>query len=133
VGEFSFWYRPTRVVPDQRPLNGRCCCCCCYINKSIYLSIYLSMFEILKNMLIVKGGKIALTFRCGCCRCVAALCRWTDWRQFPIRQRHPGSLPCTQHTFLITEGLRDLANCHASMQSTTSPGEIDGMKLEGNM
>jgi len=22
---FSFWYRPTRVVPDQRPLNGRCC------------------------------------------------------------------------------------------------------------
>ena len=19
--------RPTRVVPDQRPLNGRCCCC----------------------------------------------------------------------------------------------------------
>ena len=28
-GESSFWYRPTRVVPDQRPLNGRCCCCCC--------------------------------------------------------------------------------------------------------
>jgi len=27
VGEISFWYRPTRVVPDQRPLNGRCCCC----------------------------------------------------------------------------------------------------------
>ena len=24
-GECSFWYRPTRVVPDQRPLNGRCC------------------------------------------------------------------------------------------------------------
>ena len=30
VGECSFWYRPTRVVPDQRPLNGRCCCCCCW-------------------------------------------------------------------------------------------------------
>ena len=28
VGECFFWYRPTRVVPDQRPLNGRCCCCC---------------------------------------------------------------------------------------------------------
>jgi len=27
VGECFFWYRPTRVVPDQRPLNGRCCCC----------------------------------------------------------------------------------------------------------
>jgi len=25
VGECSFWYRPTRVVPDQRPLNGGCC------------------------------------------------------------------------------------------------------------
>jgi len=24
-GESSFWYRPTRVVPDQRPLNGRRC------------------------------------------------------------------------------------------------------------
>ena len=24
MGEISFWYRPTRVVPDQRPLNGRC-------------------------------------------------------------------------------------------------------------
>jgi len=23
-GESSFWYRPTRVVPDQRPLNGHC-------------------------------------------------------------------------------------------------------------
>jgi len=30
VGECSFWYRPTRVVPDQRPLNGRRCCCCCF-------------------------------------------------------------------------------------------------------
>ena len=33
VGECFFWYRPARVVPDQRPLNGRCCyccCCCCY-------------------------------------------------------------------------------------------------------
>ena len=27
VGECLFRYRPTRVVPDQRPLNGRCCCC----------------------------------------------------------------------------------------------------------
>ena len=27
MGECFLWYRPTRVVPDQRPLNGRCCCC----------------------------------------------------------------------------------------------------------
>ena len=38
VGECSFWYRPTRVVPDQRPLNGRCCCCCCYYRLSTHLS-----------------------------------------------------------------------------------------------
>ena len=28
MGECFFWYRPTQVVPDQRPLNSRCCCCC---------------------------------------------------------------------------------------------------------
>ena len=32
-GESSFWYRPTRVVPDQRPLNGRCCCCCTRVSQ----------------------------------------------------------------------------------------------------
>jgi len=27
VGVYFFWYRPTRVVPDQRPLNGCVCVC----------------------------------------------------------------------------------------------------------
>ena len=27
VGECFFWYRPTRVVPDQRLLNGSVCVC----------------------------------------------------------------------------------------------------------
>ena len=31
AGECFFWYRPTRVVPDKRPLNG--CCCCCHGGK----------------------------------------------------------------------------------------------------
>ena len=31
MGECFFWYRPTRVVPDQGPLNGRYCCCCCWL------------------------------------------------------------------------------------------------------
>ena len=34
MGECFFWYRPTRVVPDQRPLNGSCCCC----NKHICIA-----------------------------------------------------------------------------------------------
>ena len=29
MGECFFWYRPTRVVPDQRPLNGCVCVCVC--------------------------------------------------------------------------------------------------------
>ena len=29
AGECFFWYQPTRVIPDKRPLNGCCCCCCC--------------------------------------------------------------------------------------------------------
>ena len=41
MGECSFWYRPTRVVPDQRPLNGRCCCCHAHtINVVTYISRY---------------------------------------------------------------------------------------------
>ena len=38
VGECSFWYRPTRVVPDQRPLNGRCCCCCLILLHAMWLN-----------------------------------------------------------------------------------------------
>ena len=29
MGECFFWYRPTRVVPDKRPLNGCVCVCVC--------------------------------------------------------------------------------------------------------
>jgi len=41
-GESSFWYRPTRVVPDQRPLNGRCCSLGCI---TVILSLYLQFPE----------------------------------------------------------------------------------------
>ena len=44
MGESSFWYRPTRVVPDQRPLNGRCCCCC-YYNMTALLWLYAGLIE----------------------------------------------------------------------------------------
>ena len=37
AGECFFWYRPTRVVPDKRPLNG-CCCCCCSRRQDPYFS-----------------------------------------------------------------------------------------------
>jgi len=40
VGECFFWYRPTRVVPDQRPLNGRCCCCISNLHTCDYCAYY---------------------------------------------------------------------------------------------
>jgi len=63
VGECFLWYRPTRVVPDQRPLNGRCpsrgldfcddrvCLCVCL---QIYLQTYTwgANFCELKNLVV---------------------------------------------------------------------------------
>ena len=34
VSEWFFWYRPTRVVPDKRPLNGCVCVCVCCLRHS---------------------------------------------------------------------------------------------------
>ena len=39
VGECFFWSRPTRVVPDKRPLNG--CCCYCF---SMYVLLFFCWF-----------------------------------------------------------------------------------------
>ena len=51
MGESSFWYRPTRVVPDQRPLNGRCCCCCCCLanNSTCIVIVYVVFSNFLLN------------------------------------------------------------------------------------
>jgi len=38
VGECFFWYRPTRVVPDQRPLNG--CVCVCVCGVCVYFTLH---------------------------------------------------------------------------------------------
>jgi len=46
VGECFFWYRPTRVVPDQRPLNGRCCCC--FLSLAFVFSIFFLFSQIIK-------------------------------------------------------------------------------------
>ena len=35
--ECFFWYRPTRVVLDKRPLNG---CCCCYLQLHLKSSFW---------------------------------------------------------------------------------------------
>ena len=38
----SFWYRPTLVVPDQRPLNGRCCCTYLHTCNTAHLILVLA-------------------------------------------------------------------------------------------
>ena len=43
LGECFFWYRPTRVVPDQRPLNGCVCACVCSGTGLPSLSLPLNM------------------------------------------------------------------------------------------
>ena len=58
VGECFFWYRPTRVVPDKRTLNGCVCVCVCQPN---YLDFHRTDFH------AVFTGR----FRYGC--------RWTIW------------------------------------------------------
>jgi len=54
VGECSFWYRPTRVVPDQRPLNGRCCCCNWRLNANVICWFFVDLAEIPDGYLQVR-------------------------------------------------------------------------------
>jgi len=42
LGECFFWYRPTRVVPDKRPLNG-CVCVCLSVCLSVCVCVCLSV------------------------------------------------------------------------------------------
>ena len=59
VGECFFWYRPTRVVPDQRPLNCRCCCCS-LIKKFSKLLLYISSSNFksttLHNLILITSS-----------------------------------------------------------------------------
>jgi len=103
-----FWYRPTRVVPDQRPLNGRCRCCNTGTKTCTCISHNLRIF--LPSVL----------WRC-----------WLGGRQ----EGHPA---CKTRSSAIAEGPRDalcqLKSCQLPRNSaettyTTSPDQIDGMKL----
>jgi len=67
VGEISFWYRPTRVVPDQRPLNGRRRRCLSYSDQ--FLSCQQST-EIYFWLLLLRKRIPPLPF----CPTVSSLC-----------------------------------------------------------
>jgi len=66
--ECFFWYRPTQVVPEQRPLNG-CCCCSyhdaaahdyCYLHLSIKSDLQMLVINIYvsKKNFILRGVQI---------------------------------------------------------------------------
>jgi len=63
VGECSFWYRPTRVVPDQRPLNGRCCCCCLlYADDILLVSHSLHELQAMLHLCAKEAADLDFTF-----------------------------------------------------------------------
>jgi len=47
VGECFFWYRPTRVVPDQQPLNGHVCVCICVLFHAFRKNTFMRMWIII--------------------------------------------------------------------------------------
>jgi len=61
IFHFLCWYRPTRVVPDQRPLNGRCCCCCSSASDSF------SRFLALYKFVCMYVCMYVYMYVCACC------------------------------------------------------------------
>jgi len=58
VGECSFWYRPTRVVPDQRPLNG----CCRLLLSFVFVNNFSAAEKVLnRDRSLVKPTKEDVT------------------------------------------------------------------------
>jgi len=48
--ECFFWYRPTRVVLEQRPLNGCCCCTIDVFTMQCYSSTAINYSYLLSDM-----------------------------------------------------------------------------------
>ena len=65
MGECFFWYWPTRVVPDQRPLNGRCCCCCNRLDiDDVHLNLLFMVVATVSNL----GVVVVVRTACRSCR-----------------------------------------------------------------
>ena len=81
MGECFFWYRPIRVVLDQRPLNGRCCRCIEILSplgKSDHAILNIKCQSVLHNSLLhlllkngdflntdISQGSVATRLGCG--------------------------------------------------------------------
>jgi len=88
-GESSFWYRPTRVVPDQRPLNGRCRkdliqrTAINYISRLEYSFAECIQFCVSVHVVHLSICVLCIHFLVFCCyfmyACFFLICA-TDWR-----------------------------------------------------
>ena len=72
VGEYFFWYRLTRVVPDRTPLNGCVCVCVCIsIKRLLCMYVYVAFsFSLTKQFLGLWGEDCTpfwVLLICSCC------------------------------------------------------------------
>jgi len=68
VGECFFWYRPTRVVLDQRPSNGRCCVPDRQQSRLIFVSTMNAVVTRINSMQrpTLGGGRLSGGFGVNC-------------------------------------------------------------------
>ena len=66
VDECFFWYRPTRVVPDQGPLNG---CVCVRVRACVRACVCVCVCVSMLHVRLSLAGRIC---RLGCANKVAA-------------------------------------------------------------
>ena len=66
MGECFFWYRPTRVVPDQRPLNG---CVLCVLLLTVHcLQWYITLNKVAQALYTVSSVFLTLVRKSVVCR-----------------------------------------------------------------
>jgi len=126
VGECFFWYRPTRVVLEQRPLNGCCCCglalsaslhclrsamhwCTVFLVLSVLSRIFLGCNECTRYRLVadVQGVCSLVCLSCSSTMC-GALCSLC---QITLASR---LISCSMHQSAIDSWCR-LNDCNGSV------------------
>ena len=112
MGESSFWYRPTRVVPDQRPLNGRCV-------------TYLKCTVVKKYGYILPDDNAWVYMHAFCCIFACALYLHVHWYLINIVYFLP---PCILHLW-ATRGIM-FSTCpsvRACARTSVSAGVVSGL------
>jgi len=97
VGEISFWYRPTRVVPDQRPLNGRC------ISTNINFLGLIAMLSIQCDV-IIDGARPVSLLVMTVSPAWQSYVRWGPSQEGALFGGHTSSCPRRMYPVLFARG-----------------------------